>query len=545
VDTVMPALMPSILSADEMVDLIPDGATVALTGSGGGILEADVIFAAVEKRFLATGSPRGLTLVHGLGIGDGETTGLNRFAHEGLVSCVIGGHWSWSPRMQRLATVGAIEAYSLPAGVIAALLRESGAHRPGLFTKVGIGTFVDPRHEGGRLNDRSRRSLVSVATVDGEEYLHYKPLRVDVAIVRGSSVDGGNNLSVEREAASLDSLAVAAAAKGNAGVVLAQAKELVPTGVQDPRIVSVPGFLVDAVVLAPGQWQSYLAEYEPALVGGVPHEARVRPDERGVVGVRDIVARRAALEVPDGAVLNVGFGMSAGVVDALRRDGRLDRVKVAIEQGPAGGEPENGVLFGLSRHPGAVIASTSMFDLFATGVLDVAVLGMAECDGRGNVNVSKVGDAVVGPGGFIDIATAARKIVFTSSFTARGLQAHGEQGRLEIEQEGTTPKFVETVSHLTFSAAQARARGQEVVYVTERAVFRLGDCGLELVEVAPGIDIERDVLAHMAVPPLIESPTTMPDLVLRAHRTARVDGAEVVRPSRPALGRPDTSAQRA
>lgn len=536
----------SILSAEEAVDLIPDGATVALTGSGGGILEADEIFAAIEKRFLTCGSPAGLTLIHGLGIGDGETTGLNRFAHEGLVSCVIGGHWSWSPGMQRLAASGAIEAYSLPAGVIAALLRESGSHRPGLFTKVGIGTFVDPRLQGGRLNERSQRELVSVATVDGDEYLHYKPLRVDVAIVRGSSVDDCNNVSIEREAASLDSLAVAASAKGNGGVVLAQAKELAPAGVQDPRIVSVPGFLVDAVVLAPGQWQSYLAEYESALVGGTPHEPRVVADEGSWVTLREVVARRAASEVPDGAVLNVGFGMSAGVVDALTLDGRLDRVKVVIEQGPAGGEPENGILFGLSRHPGAVIPSTSMFDLFATGVLDVAVLGMAECDARGNVNVSKIGDSVVGPGGFIDIASAARKVVFTGTFTARGLRAHAEDGRLLIEREGTTPKFVETVSHTTFSADHARARGQEVVYVTERAVFRLGDHGIELAEVAPGVDIERDILAQMAVPPMIGTPTTIPHAIFRA-RTPR-DGTASARNSRnaqPTQSRQHVTSQRA
>ncbi len=512
----MSAFDPAVVTADEAALAIPDGATVALTGSGGGILEADVVFAAIEKRFLGTGSPRELTIVHGLGIGDGETTGLTRFAHKGLVSCVIGGHWSWSPRMQKLAATGSIEAYSLPAGVIAALLRESGAHRPGLFTKVGIGTFVDPRLQGGRLNDRSTRELVTVTTIDGVEYLHYKALSVDVAIVRGSSVDDRGNLSFEREAAALDSLAVASAAKGNGGRVIAQARERLAAGVQDPRIVSVPGFLVDTVVLAPTQWQSYLAEFEPALVGGTPHAVRVHRDEDGVVGMRDVVARRAAREVPDGAVLNVGFGMSAGVVEALSREGRLDRVKIAIEQGPAGGEPENGTLFGLSRHPGAVIPSTSMFDVFATGVIDVAVLGMAECDADGNVNVSKVGGSVVGPGGFIDIATAAKKIVFTGTFTARGLRAHGEHGRLVVTQEGTVPKFVQDVSHVTFCARRARERGQQVVYVTERAVFELGNDGLELIELAPGVDLQRDVLDHMAAAPRTDRVGEIPPAILTA-----------------------------
>lgn len=501
---------PRVVSPAEAADLVPDRATIALTGSGGGILEADEVFAAVEARFLATGSPRDLTIVHGLGIGDGEVTGLTRFAHEGLVACVIGGHWSWSPAMQKLAASGAIEAYSLPTGVISALLRESGAHRPGLFTKVGLGTFVDPRLQGGRLNERSTRELVAVTTIDGEEYLHYKPLAVDVAIVRGSSVDVRGNLSVAREAAALDSLAVATAAKGNGGRVIAQAKAQVAAGEQDPRLVSVPGFLIDTVVLAPGQWQSNLAEFEPALVGGAPVEVPVEADDDGIVGVREIVARRAAREVPDGAVLNVGFGMSAGVIAALSRSGRLDSVKIAIEQGPAGGEPENGALFGLSRHPGAIIASTSMFDVFATGVLDVTVLGMAECDAHGNVNVSKIGDSVVGPGGFIDIATAARKVVFTGTFTARGLRAFAADGKLVVDREGAVDKFVDEVAHVTFSAADARARGQEVVYVTERAVFVLGDEGLELREVAPGIDLQRDVLDRMAVPPRVDRVAVMP-----------------------------------
>ncbi|HET7398248.1 MAG TPA: CoA-transferase [Intrasporangium sp.] len=497
------------VSAADAASSIADGATVALTGSGGGILEPDGVLAAIEERFLATGHPRGLTVIHGLGIGDGATTGLNRLAHQGLVSCVVGGHWSWSPRMQQLVKDELIEGYALPTGVISALLRESGAGRPGVITKVGLGTFIDPRVGGPGLNRRSTRTLVSTIDLDGVEYLHYKPFRVDVGIVRGSSVDTLGNLSAAAEPAILDSLAVAAAARGNGGFTIAQAKEQVPAGTQDPRTVSVPAPLVSLAVIRPEQWQSYLAESDPALTENAVVSPRVGKPAVGPVAARELVARRAAEEVPDGAVLNVGFGMSAGVVDVLAQGGRLDRMRIVIEQGPVGGHPESGALFGLSRHPDGLLASTSMFDLFATGMIDVAVLGMAEADRHGNVNVSKVGDSVVGPGGFIDISTSARKLVFCGTFTAGGLQASGDGGELTITAEGRARKFVQDVSHITFSAERARERGQEVVFVTERAVLRLGPRGLVLTEIADGIDLERDVLAQMDFVPDVDGPRLM------------------------------------
>lgn len=491
--------LPRVTTADEAAALVPDGAVIAIAASGGGILEPDEVFAAIERRFLATGSPRHLTIVHGLGVGDARTTGLNRFAHVGLVQRVIGGHWSWSPAMQQLAADGHIEAYSLPAGVIAALLRESGARRPGLFTKVGLGSFVDPRRDGGRINDKCSQDLVEVVEVDGEEYLHYKPLRVDVAIVRGSSADGRCNVSAAAEASSLDSVAAAAAARGNGGLVIAQVKERVTTGSLDPRLVNLPSPLVDVVVVHPEQWQTYAAEHEPAFYSAAADTPEI-PDPASVPLARRIVARRAAQEVRPGDVVNVGYGMSAGVVDVLREEGRLDGVRLAIEQGAVGGVPETGDLFGLSRHPEALLSSATQFDLFATGMIDIALLGMAELDRDGNVNVSRLGGRVVGPGGFLDIVHAARRVVFCGTFTARGLAVSTGGGRLVIDHEGAVRKVVESVSHVTFDAAAARARGQEVTYVTERAVFRLGAKGLELVEVAPGLDAERDVLAHLDFP---------------------------------------------
>lgn len=507
---------PAFMSADEAAATVPDGATIALTGSGGGILEADDVLAAIERRFLATGHPQGLTVVHALGIGDGQKTGLTRLAHEGLVGRVIGGHWSWSPAMQALAASGAIEAYALPAGIIAALLRESGARRPGVFSRVGLGTFVDPRRQGGRLNDVSRDDLVTLVEIDGTEYLHYHALHINVGIIRGSSMDEFGNVSCAEEAASLDSQAVAAAARGCGGRVIAQVKRRVEIGAQDPRMVTVPGPLVDIGVLSPGQWQTYAGEFDPAFNQAASADQALHIRRPAVPGPRDIVARRAAMEVPRGCVLNVGFGMSAGVVDVLAEEGRLDEVQLVIEQGAVGGVPETGALFGLSRHPSALVSSLLQFDFFATGMLDVAVLGMAEADRCGNVNVSKVGRSVVGPGGFIDIATAASKLVFCGTFTANGLRADVIPGALQITTEGCIRKFVQEVSHVTFDAATARKHGQSAVFVTERAVFELRDEGLALTEVAPGVDVRRDVLDLMDFDPLLDGPPrSMPATVFK------------------------------
>lgn len=508
---------PAIMSAAEAAATVPDGATLAMTGSGGGILEADDVLAAIEQRFLATGHPRDLTVIHGLGIGDGQKTGLNRLAHEGLVRRVVGGHWSWSPGMQALAASGAIEAYSLPTGIIAALLRESGARRPGVFSQVGLGTFVDPRRQGGRLNDVSHDDLVTLTEIDGVEYLHYRPVHVDIGLVRGSSMDELGNVSCAEEAASLDSQAVAAAARGCGGRIIAQVKRRVAVGGQDPRTVSVPGPLVDIGVLSPGQWQTYAGEFDAAFSQAAP-AGRPRPAPRPTVpGPRDVVARRAALEVPSGCVLNVGFGMSAGVVDILAGEHRLDDVHLVIEQGAVGGVPETGELFGLSRYPAALVSSLAQFDFFATGMLDIAVLGMAEADRYGNVNVSKVGPSVVGPGGFIDIAHAASTVVFCGTFTARGLRADVTPGALRIAAEGRVRKFVHEVSQVTFDAATARRRGQRALYVTERAVFELRDEGPVLIEIAPGIDLNRDVLDQMDFQPVLDpSPRRMPPEVFIA-----------------------------
>jgi propionate CoA-transferase len=474
---------PTLASAADAVKLIGDGATVALTGSGGGILEPDTVLAAIERRFLEEGKPSGLTVIHSFGVGDRDRKGTNAFAHKGLIRRVIGGHWTWSPRMMKLAADEEIEAHVWPAGAISLLLREIGAGRPGLITRTGLHTFVDPRQGGGRANAVAANGLVRLLTLDGREFLHYQPFPVDVALVRGTEVDPLGNIGCAEEPALLDLLAVAQAAKACGGTVIAQVKRLRDTPL-DPRDVVLPAPLVDVVVEAPGQWQSYAAEYDPALCGP---NGRAAPDSVADP-VRVAVARRAAREVPAGSVLNLGFGMSAQVVDILAEQGRLGEVTLAIEQGLFGGTPESGDLFGMSRGASARVPSTTQFDLFAMGMLDVCCLGMAQVDATGSVNVSRFGDQIVGPGGFVDISQYARRAVFCGTFTAKG---------------GTVNKFVSEVDEITYSGPFALTEGREAIYVTERAVFRLGPSGLELTEVADGISIERDILPHMDFRPVI------------------------------------------
>lgn len=479
---------------------VPDGATIALTGSGI-FLEADALFAALEASFLATGHPRDLTLVHALGIGDGRDSGLNRFAHEGMTRRVIGGHWSWSPRMQALARDNRIAAYSFPAGVISTLLRESGAGRPGVVTRIGLGTFADPRLDGGRCNAAATEDLVEVVRFDGRDYLRYKPLRIDVALVRGSTADRFGTISFEQEPADLDAYAVALAAHNCGGRVYAQVAGLRDGRVTPSRLGRLPGILVDGVVLAPDARRTYLPVDDPRLAGALPGVAEPAPPEVPT-GLRRIIAERALAELAGARSVNFGFGIPGGIPALVKAAGEVPYWGT-IEQGIHNGDMLDGPMFGAARDPDAIVPSIDQFDFYSGGGIDVAFLGMGEMDGDGNVNVSKIGGTLVGPGGFIDITQTARKVVFCGAFEAKGLAVSRADGGIRIERAGSVPKLVERVEHITFSGPQARRNGQEVLYVTERAVFRLGAEGVDLIEVAAGVDVRRDVLDRMRFVPQV------------------------------------------
>ena len=501
------------IDADAAAALLADGNTVALMGGGGGLMEATCLFQAVERRFLATQAPRGLTVVHALGIGDKKTLGMNCFAYEGLVRKVIGGHWVWSPRMQQLVAGEKIEAYILPGGVSSQLLREIGAGRPGLFTHVGLGTVCDPRHGGGRMNASAKDELAEVVTIDGREYLRYKPYRVDVALVRASAADDDGNISFEHEAANLDAQALALAARASGGKVIVQVKERVARGALKAREVRLPAAWVDAIVVDPGQRSSYAIPFDPRLSGEITGPERSAPDTAPdeSFNERQAIARRAASELFAGAVVNYGVGVPDAVSRLVVQRGELDRIYQTIEHGTYGGSLLMGELFGYARNPTAILDAPTQFDFYGGGGLDIAFLGFGEFDAEGNVNVSRLGGLAVGPGGFIDIAQNARKVVFCGTFAAKGVKLETGAGALRVLRQGEVRKLVARVEQVTFSGPQALRRGQEILYLTERASFRLTADGVELFEIAPGVDLRRDVLDQMDFTPrLAPAIRTMP-----------------------------------
>jgi len=488
----------------EVAALIEDGDTVGLIGGGGGLVEATLLHYEAEKRFLEMGKPRDLTVIHALGIGDRETRGLNRFAHEGMVRRVIGGHWVWSPSMQALARDNKIEAYVLPGGVMMQLMREVAAKRPGLITHVGLGTFVDPRLGGGRMNDLAKDDLVKLIEIDGKQYLRYLPIPIDVALLKGSFADDDGNISLDQEPANIEIYAMAAAAHNSGGKVIFQVKERVKNGDLTARSVRVPSAIVDAIVVDGEQCQGYDLIYDPAISGEkvVEQPSPSMPS----FSVRQIIARRAHEELRDGAVINYGFGIPDEVASIVAARGDLRRYYQTIEHGTYGGTLLTGSLFGYARNPTCMIDGPSQFDFYSGGGLDIAFLGFGEIDRHGNVNASKLGGLTVGPGGFIDIAQNARKIVFVGTFDAKGAKLETGDGALQIESNGAVTKLVKDVEQITFSGTQAILQNQNVLYVTERCVFALRSDGVHLIEAAPGIDVETDILNRMAFRPILDVP---------------------------------------
>ena len=505
-----------VVSAAEAVALIRSGDMIATSGFVG-VGTPDEIFVALEKRFLDTGKPRDLGLLFAAAPGDGKERGLNRLAHKGLVRRAVGGHWSLVPKLGKLAADGEIEAWNLPLGCVSQLFREIAGRRPGLFSKVGLGTFVDPRAEGGKLNAISTAEMVELKEIGGEEWLFYKSLAVQVAIVRGSTADPDGNISMEREALILDNLAIAMAAKASKGFVIAQVERLAAANALNAKQVEVPGVLVDCVVVAEPQhhMQTYATAHSAAYSG----QLRVPLDRLPPLPLdeRKIIARRAAFELPMGGVVNLGIGMPEAVAAVANEENLLDHITLTAEPGIIGGLPQGGLDFGAAINPSAIIAQNQQFDFYDGGGLDLACLGLAQADRFGNVNVSRFSGRFAGAGGFINITQNARRLVFAGTFCAGGLKIAAGDGALRILTEGRAPKFLESVEQVTFNGRLSAERGQSVLFVTERCVFRLTRDGLELAEVAPGVDVDRDILAYMAFRPVIQAPKPMDPRIFRAE----------------------------
>jgi propionate CoA-transferase len=505
---------PVVLTPAQAAELVENGDTILINGSGGGVGTPERFLQALAERYRRSGRPNAITAVHPVGCGDWAEKGMSRLALPGLLKRQVTGSLGNSPATMAMAASEEIEAYTLPQGVLSQLCREIAAGRPGLVTHVGLGSFVDPRHGGGRQSARATDEMVELITLRGREFLFYPAFPVDVAIVRATTADETGNLTMEREPFIGDVLAMAQAAHNSGGIVIAQVERMRKAGTTPAREVKVPGVLVDAIIVDPDQQQTYAVKYSPGYSGEI--RVPIAPHRPADLDLRTIIARRACLELFPGCIANLGYGVSTGIARILAEEGLSDAVTLTVEQGIIGGTPVSGNDFGTAINYEALIEQASQFDFYDGGGLDIAFLSFAEVDGAGNVNVSRFGGKPNGSGGFIHIAQNSKTICFLGALTAGGLAAVVQDGRLRIEAEGRHRRFVRTIEQCTYNRRGGLARGQRALFITERAVLEADEYGLIVLEIAPGIDLQQDVLANFEICPRVSDRLRlMPELVFR------------------------------
>ena len=500
--------MVQFVSAQEAVSRLKDGMTVGIGGFGA-YGPSDELLSALERRYAQDGHPVNLTVVAGISGGDNseQDIAFNRLKAPGLLGTIIAGHFGNAPCIAKMVSRNEVAAFAVPLGVVMHLLRAIAGHKPGVLTHIGLGTFADPREDGCRANGRAResgREVVSLVELDGRDYLFYPSFPIDFCLIRGTYADEDGNISLKHEALTEAQLELAAAVHNRGGTVVVQVEEIVKRGTLPPKEVRIHNSLVDFVVKSQplNHAQSYACgRYRPELTGETQVPTTAIPPMP--LDIRKVIARRAAMELRPGCLVNLGIGIPSGVANVANEEGIAAQMTLSLESGPLGGVPVDGVGFGAAVNSEAIYSVCDTFDLYDGGVLDMAFLGAAEIDRQGNVNVSKFGTRCTGPGGFINISQNARKVFYVGAFTSGKLLAEISGGQLKIIQEGPGVKFVDHVQQITFSAAYAAQSGQEVMYITERAVFRLTPDGLVLTEIAPGIDLEGDVLAHMLFRPAV------------------------------------------
>lgn len=512
---------PVFLSGEEAAALIRDNSTVATIGMTL-VSASETILKAIEKRFLDTGSPNNLTLVHSCGQSDRDR-GIQHFAHEKMLTRIIGGHWGLQPKMMELIANNKILAYCIPQGQFAQLYRSMAGGEPGKITKVGLGTFVDPRIDGGKMNDITKTApdISDIVTIDGEEYMRYKPIPLDYCIIRGTYIDELGNLTTDEEAMQLEVFSAVMACKKFGGKVIAQAKYKVQSGSLHCKRVTVPGVFIDAAVICPepeeDHRQTHSFYFDPAYCGDIKVPAAA--SDALPVSLRKIIGRRALCELSENDILNVGTGIPNDVVGPIISEENVsDDVTITVESGIYGGIPLGGIDFGIAKNNFALVRHDDQFDYYNGAGVDVTYMGAGEVDASGNVNATKLGPKPTGAGGFIDITTNAKHVVFCSSFTGKGLECSFENDRLHILKEGKIIKFVNTVQQISYNGEIARRKGQKMHYVTERAVFELRPEGLVLTEIAPGIDLQTQILDLMEFKPIIaDSLKEMDSALFKEH----------------------------